>query len=217
VRDGTGVKATGRETKRAARGPNRFLRAIDRAYCRLWQRLEGPVHALPDGPLILVGNHRSGVDPLLVQASVNRPLCFLMAREHYQSMWYLRWLLDACGVIPVNPGGANRHALAEAIEAVRDGNALCLFPEGEANPAVPLKRMLPGAIVIAMETGAPIIPFRVTGAWPYDHVHMWRPFFCRGRGRVRFGEPMRLPEGLADRQDIRRQVQAMREAIHAVR
>ncbi len=201
----------------ASRGPNRLLRALDRLYCRAWQRLRGPVYTLPEGPLILVGNHRSGVDPLLVQAAVNRPLCFLMAREHYRSVWYLRWLMDACGVIPVNPGGANRHALAEAIEAVRDGNALCLFPEGEANPAVPLRRLLPGAIVIAMETGAPIVPFRVTGAWPYDHVHMWRPFLRRGRGRVHVGRPLQLPGGPVSRQDLRLQVQAMREAIRAVR
>lgn len=199
------------------RGPNRLLRWLDRTYCRLWQRLEGDMTHLPQGPLILVGNHRAGVDPLLVQASVDRPVCFLMAREYYRSLWYTRWLLDICGVIQVNPGGANRHSLKEAISMVRDGNVLCLFPEGAANPGVPLQRVLPGAIIIAMETGAPIMPFRISGSWPFDHVHIWRSFLRRGRGRVRFGAPFSVPHVNGDREGIRLATAMMRESLRRLR
>jgi len=195
------------------RGTNRFFRWLDRAYCRHWQRLEGDVVTLPEGPLILVGNHRAGVDPLLVQASVNRPLCFMMAREYYRSMWYARWFFDACGAIPVNPGGANRHSLNAAIAAVRAGNTLCLFPEGAANPDVPLKRVLPGAVIVAMETGAPIIPFRITGTWPFDHVHIWDSFIRRGRGRVRFGAPFSVPHAGGDREVIRLATSLMQQSL----
>jgi len=195
------------------RGPNRVFRWLDRTYCRFWQRLEGDVFTLPQGPLILVGNHRAGVDPLLVQAAVDRPLCFMMAREYYQSMWYARWLFDACGAIPVNPGGANRHSLREAISAVRRGNALCLFPEGAANPDIPLKRILPGAIVIAMETGAPIMPFRISGTWPFDHVHLWHSFQRRGRGRVRFGAPFSVPHAVGDREAVRTATVLMQQSL----
>lgn len=185
------------------RGPNRALRWLDRQYCRHWQRLDGDVLHLPEGPLILVGNHRAGVDPLLIQATVDRPLCFMMAREYYQAMWYVRWLLDSCGVIPVNPGGANRHSLAAAIDAVRAGSVLCLFPEGAANPDIPLSRILPGAVIVAMETGAPIMPFRISGTWPFDHVHLWDSFLRRGRGRVRLGAPFSVPHAVSDRQAVR--------------
>ena len=194
-------------------GPNAFLRMLDRIYCRVWQRLEGEARHLPEGPLILVGNHRAGVDPLLVQASVNRPLRFLMAREYYDAMWYARWLFDMCGAIPVNPGGANRHSLARAVRAVHAGQALCLFPEGGANPDIPLARILPGAVVIAMETGAPILPFRITGTWPFDHVHLWHSFVRRGRGRVRFGAPFSLPPVANDRQAIQTATRLMQQAL----
>lgn len=192
------------------------LYQLNRLYCRYWQRLPNEVQPLPDGPLILVGNHRSGVDPLLVQASVNRPLHFLMAREYYQAMWYMRWLFDMSGAIPVHPGGANRQALAAAVTALHKGCALCLFPEGEANPPVPLQRILPGAVVLALETGAPLIPFAVTGVWPFDHVHMWRPFLRRGRARIRFGEPLRLQRGKVDKHAIRHHAAAIRQAINAL-
>ncbi|MDQ6959443.1 MAG: lysophospholipid acyltransferase family protein [Mariprofundaceae bacterium] len=198
---------------REQRGPNRFFRILDRWYCRFWQRLTSKVHVLPEGPLILVGNHRAGVDPLLIQAAVNRPLCFLMDREYYQAMWYARWLFDASGVIPVKPGGANRYALSNAIEAIRQGNALCLFPEGAANPDIPLERILPGAVILAIETGAPILPFRITGTWPFDHIHLWRSFLRRGRGSVRFGKPITLSEDIAGKDAVRRWTETMRQAL----
>lgn len=167
--------------------------------------------------MILVGNHRAGVDPLLVQAAVDRPLCFLMAREYYQSMWYARWFFDAFGVIPVNPGGANRHSLAAAIAAVREGNSICLFPEGAANPDIPLKRVLPGAVLIAMETGAPIMPFRIGGTWPFDHVHLSHSFLRRGRGKVRFGAPFSVPHAKGDREVIRLTTALMQQALKLLR
>lgn len=175
------------------RGPNRFLRLLNVLFCRYWHRLPDRRFELPDGPVILVGNHLCGLDPLLIQASVNRPICFLMARQYYQSMWYARWFLDRVGVIPVNPGGANHNALREASRVVREGNVLCLFPEGAANPPIPLHRVLPGALIISQDTGAPIIPFRVSGVWPFDHIHLWRPFIRRSRARVAVGKKIALP------------------------
>ncbi|MDQ6972363.1 MAG: lysophospholipid acyltransferase family protein [Mariprofundaceae bacterium] len=204
-------------TIRSNIGPNRILRWLDRLYCRHWQRLKSGIKTLPDGPVILVGNHRAGVDPLLVQASVNRPLCFMMAREYYEAMWYARWFFDACGAIPVNPGGANRHSLATAIKAVQAGNALCLFPEGAANPDIPLQRVLPGAVLIAMETGAPIIPFRITGTWPFDHIHLSHSFLRRGRGKVNFGAPFSIPGGNGEREAIRLATSMMQEELRRLK
>jgi len=191
--------------------------AVNRFYCRLWQRLPSTRFALPDGPLILVGNHRAGVDPLLVQASVNRPLNFLMARDYYDMMWYGRWVFDAAGCIPVMPGGINRRALDTAMQALRQGHVLCIFPEGAANPNIPMRRILPGAVVLALETGAPILPFRVSGVWPFDHRNMWLPFYRRGRAEVRFGEMMHVPRHAADKSSIREWTSKMRDVLIAMR
>jgi 1-acyl-sn-glycerol-3-phosphate acyltransferase len=201
-----------------SRGPNRFLRFLNRLYCRLWQRLprQNKFH-LPDGPVILVGNHLAGVDPLLIQAAVDRPLCFLMSREYYTGMPGFRWLFDMVGAIPVNPGGANRHALQAVIKAVRNGQAVCLFPEGAANPPIPLQHVLPGTVVLAQETGAPVIPFRITGVWPFDHQHVWLPFLRRGRARIRVGEPLTLAVGSGGRAEMRSHTESIRQAIRRLR
>jgi 1-acyl-sn-glycerol-3-phosphate acyltransferase len=204
-------------SKTRVRGPNAFLRFLNRLFCRVWHRLGKTKFRLPDGPIILVGNHICGLDPLLIQAAVNRPLCFLMAREYYRKIWYARRGFDMVGAIPVNPGGANRHAISEAILAVEQGNALCLFPEGGANPPIPLHRILPGAAVIARETGASIIPFRVSGVWPFDHVHMWRPFYRRSRARIVMGEEIILTKAAqAGKKGIREDTQVIRNAIRTL-
>ncbi|TLS78383.1 1-acyl-sn-glycerol-3-phosphate acyltransferase [Mariprofundus erugo] len=204
---------------RGRRGPGLLLRGINRAFCRGWHRLSSVGQRLPDGPVILVGNHLCGLDPLLIQASVNRPLSFLMARDYYRKMWYLRWGFDLVGAIPVSPGGANRHAVREAIDVVRAGHALCLFPEGAANPPIPLHRILPGAALIARQSGAPLVPFRVSGVLPFDHVHLWKPFYRRSHARIVIGEPVYLPPAADDgdaREAICQDTRLIRHAIHAL-
>lgn len=199
------------------RGPNAALRWINRLFCRSWHHLPERVFELPEGPVILVGNHLCGLDPLLIQAAVDRPLCFLMAREYYRKIWYARWGFKMVGAIPVTPGGANRYALEEAVAALEQGNAMCIFPEGAANPPIPLHKILPGAVLLARETGATLIPFRVSGVWPFDHIHMWRPFYRRSRARVVVGEPIKLNAAVeAGRKGIRDDSQLIRHAIRAL-
>jgi len=194
-------------------GPNAFLRGLNRLFCRSWHRLAKIECELPDGPVILVGNHICGLDPLLIQASVNRPLAFLMAREYYLKMSWLRWGFDMVGAIPVSPGGANRYALREAVEVVKQGHAICIFPEGAANPPIPLHRILPGAALIARASGAPIIPFRVSGVWPFDHVNLWYSFYRRSRARVVVGTPFYLPKEQPGKEGVRSDTALIRHAI----
>jgi len=199
-------------------GPNRFLRWFNRLFCHYWHRLESENITLPNGALILIGNHRCGLDPLLVQASVDRPLCFLMAREYYHGMLGMKWFFRAVGAIPVNPGGANRHALREAIEVLQEGGVLCIFPEGGANPAIPLKRILPGAAMLALETDAPLLPFRITGVWPFDHINIWKGLLKRSRATVQFGDMIQLePAEAPGKSDIRLGMQLVKEALHRLR
>ena len=122
------------------------------------------------------------------------------------------------GAIPVNPGGANRHALREAIEVLKQGGVLCIFPEGAANPDIPLKRILPGAAMLSLEAGAPLLSFRITGVWPFDHINIWKGLLKRCRATVRFGEIVYLDSSEApDKSDIRSGMKRVKEALHSLR
>ena len=140
------------------------LDGLNRLFCRRFHRLKADRVPLPaDGPALVVANHVSGLDPLLMIAASSRPLRFLIAHEQYDR-WWLRWLFDAIGCIPVTRHAPAARALARAREALARGEVVALFPHGRMHldheQPIPLKR---GVIYLAAQTGAPIIALRLDG------------------------------------------------------
>lgn len=141
-----------------------YLDGLNRLFCRRFHRLEADRVPLPAvGPALVIANHVSGLDPLLMIAASSRPLRFLIAREQYDR-WWLRWLFDAIGCIPVTRHAPAPRALARAREALARGEVVALFPHGRMHldhePPIPLKR---GVIYLAAQTGAPIVALRLDG------------------------------------------------------
>ena len=141
-----------------------ILDGLNRIFCRKYHRLVSDQIPLPEnGGAIVVSNHLSGLDPLLLLASAQRPLRFLIALEEY-NRWWLRWLLAAVGCIPVNRSRDAHKALYAARQALESGEAIVIFPEGGIRapntPPVKLKR---GAVFLAGLANVPIIPIRLEG------------------------------------------------------
>lgn len=140
------------------------LDGLNRIFCRRFHRLKAHAISMPaSGAALVVANHVSGLDPLLMIAASPRPLRFLIAREQYDR-WWLRWLFDAIGCIPVTRHAPAPRALARARAALERGEVVALFPHGRMHldhePPIPLKR---GVIYLAAQTGAPIVPMRLDG------------------------------------------------------
>lgn len=122
------------------------------------------------GPVILVTNHVSNLDPILVIASINRPVFHLgkhtLFRTRFRS-WFFQTL---GGQIPVHrERGANEDAIQAAVRALEQGAAFGIYPEGYRSPDGRLRRGKPGVGRIAYLTGAPCYPVAVSGtfeAWP---------------------------------------------------
>lgn len=141
------------------------LDGLNRIFCRRFHRLtvDGPSPVPATGAALVIANHVSGLDPLLLIAANPRPLRYLIAREQYQR-WWLKWLFDAIGCIPIARDANSRSALAQARNTLERGEVVALFPHGRMHldhePPVPLKR---GVLHLAEFSGAPIVPFRVEG------------------------------------------------------
>jgi len=149
------------------------LRLIGQALLRLYFGLRVErAEAVPDsGAIILVANHASLLDGVVIHGAVWRPLRVLVAAE-WAEWGPVRPLFRLIAAIPVaRENRANAHAIEAAAEALGRGQALALFPEGalqEDGRLAPFRR---GAARLAYRTGAPILPCAIVGAfeampWP---------------------------------------------------
>jgi len=137
---------------------------LNRIFCRRFHRLRAAHLPLPKhGPALVVANHVSGLDPLLLIAASERPLRFIIAREQYERFG-LHWLLRAVGCIPLDRAASPHRALAAARRALLHGEVVALFPHGrihlEKEEPVRLK---PGILHLAKLSGAPVYPLRIDG------------------------------------------------------
>lgn len=140
------------------------LDGLNRLFCYRYHRLNLLGIRLPKtGPAIVVANHVSGLDPMLLLASARRPLRFLIAREEYERFG-LNWLFRAIGCIPVDREKRPEQALREALRCLRGGEVVALFPHGKIHlDSDPPRRIKAGAIRLAQIADAPIVPHRISG------------------------------------------------------
>lgn len=155
---------------------------------------------LPDsGPVIVISNHVSYVDPIAVARYLiwhGRWPRFLGKAELWK-MPVIGWLARGCRQIPVHRGTANAsQALDAAAEALEQGELVILYPEGTRTRDPDLWPMVPrtGAARLALTTGVPVIP---VASWGTHEVMPGRRLtlprvFPRRRIRVIMGEPVDL-------------------------
>jgi len=172
----------------------RVLEGLIRPPLQLWfnWRFEG-LEAVPaEGPLIVVGNHLSYLDPFahayFVIKAGRRPR-FLAKRELFDNR-LTGMALRGAGQIPVDRGAGDRSPLDAAGRALAAGEVVVIYPEGTtttANPDFSPGRGRTGAIRLALETGVRILPVATWGG-----QYVWRK---AGRQSVAFGRPIWLRAG----------------------
>lgn len=158
-------------------------------------RVEGAENIPRHGPAIVAINHIAYMDAFagcyLVDHCKRRPR-FLAKAELFQDK-RIAWILRGCGQIPVRRGTPNAPvALDHALEALRKGEVVVVFPEGTITNDPNLDPMTPktGAARLALESGAPLIPVALWGTqniWPKGFAKNWRP---RQKILVRIGPPL---------------------------
>ncbi|MDA1107757.1 MAG: lysophospholipid acyltransferase family protein [Proteobacteria bacterium] len=140
------------------------LDGLNRLFCRHYHRLNHDPITLPQrGGALLVSNHVSGLDPLLMIAAAQRPLRFIIAQEEYERFG-LNWLFRALGCIPVAREQRAELALRAALRALEAGEVVALFPHGRIHLDGDPPRALKGGVArLAALSGCPIYPVRITG------------------------------------------------------
>lgn len=156
------------------------LEGMNRLFCQRYHHLSEVEIPLPEsGPAILVSNHISGLDPMLLIASSPRPIRFLIAREQYERFGF-KWLFKAVGCIPIDRSKQADNSMRHAIRALHNGEVLAIFPHGKIHlRSDPPARLKPGAARLAIKVECPIVPVRISGVARQGHV--LTPVVVRGR------------------------------------
>ncbi len=153
-------------------------------------RVEGRQHEPPTGPLIVVSNHVSELDPLVMGCTLRRRVRFMAKIELFRPP-LLRWWITACGAFSVRRGAPDRQALRTARQILEQGGALMMFPEGTRGASVrDLRPPEPGAALLALHTRAVILPVAILGTDTILPRGAHR--LSRGTIRVRIGAPIQV-------------------------
>ena len=117
---------------------------------------------VPSGPLIIVANHVSWLDPVLIAYSCPHQMTLLAKEELFQQR-FLGSLFRRWHMIPVRRGEFDRTLLRRALEVLSQGGILGLFPEGSRSREGAMREGLTGAAFFALHSGAPILPIGISG------------------------------------------------------
>ena len=147
---------------------------------------EGLENIPDDGPAVLVCNHVSFVDALVVMAACHRPVRFVMDHRIF-AIPVLNFIFRETRAIPIASSKENETmkeaAFAEVAKALAAGEVVAIFPEGAISGDGELGPFRPGIARILAETPVPVVPLALRG--------LWGSFFSRQGGRAMAGWPLR--------------------------
>lgn len=183
----------------------RFVRMIVRGLVWLCGgvRIEGGENIPASGPVILAPNHRANVDPPYLSLITRRQMHF-MGKEELFRVPVLSAIIRGVGTFPVKRGAADRAALRRAIDLLKEGRVVTIFPEGtRAEDGVTLQEAEKGFALIARQTGALIVPVAIQGT--EKMLPKGAKWIRRARVHIRVGPPLdpeavlaAKPEGAKD-------------------
>ncbi|MCU7843252.1 MAG: acyl-[ACP]--phospholipid O-acyltransferase [Candidatus Thiodiazotropha sp. (ex Monitilora ramsayi)] len=125
--------------------------------------IEGFENLPAEGGVLMLGNHISWLDWAILQIASPRQIHFVMHRKYYDR-WYLRWILDLAGVIPITKG-TSRAALEQINQCLEAGEVVCLFPEGILSRSGQLGEFKRGFERAVEGVEGVILPFYLRGLW----------------------------------------------------
>lgn len=128
--------------------------------------VQGMKNIPAQGGVLLLGNHVSWIDWAIVQIACPRAVRFVMLRSIYQR-WYLKWLFDLFGCIPIDQGPSSRKALDKIAALLNKGEVVCLFPEGTISRTGHLTEFRRGyeRACRKVDNDVVILPFYLRGLW----------------------------------------------------
>ena len=167
-----------------------FFAPLVRIYLRL--KVRGSARVPSKGPAIVVANHASFLDPIVLGSACPRKIHFIVLQSMYD-WWRLRWFYWGMQTIPVRAQEGDPRAIRVALARLKRGQVVGLFPEGARSGDGVLREGKMGVALLAALSGAPVIPCFIQGA--FESLPPGMAFPRPARVIVSFGESMQFQRG----------------------
>jgi acyl-[acyl-carrier-protein]-phospholipid O-acyltransferase / long-chain-fatty-acid--[acyl-carrier-protein] ligase len=201
-------------------GFERGLRFFGLGFAGLFYRVTRVgLERLPEGGFLLLPNHITWVDAIVLSLACPRPIRFMIDEGFYRNR-FLNPFFRAIGCIPITTRKA-KDAMRDAIARIRAGEIVCLFPEGELSRSGSLLRLRRGYEIIVRQAEAPVVPVWLDQLWGSIFSFQGGRFFTKWpraiphRAMVAFGEPLHADD--ADIATLREQLLKIGEFCYSRR
>jgi 1-acyl-sn-glycerol-3-phosphate acyltransferase len=196
----------------------RFIRFVSRLAATLLFRVRvtGRNRVPRAGGVMVLSNHQSHFDPVLIGVSCDRHLSYL-ARETLFRFAPLRWLIGSLDAIPIDREGLGLAGLRETLRRLKNGEMVLIFPEGTRTSDGEMAPLKAGFSSLAKRSRVPLLPIGIEGA--YQAWPRWRRFPGFGAIHVYIGHPILPTEAAAfdDRQLVEEVERRIRQCQQAAR
>lgn len=145
--------------------PRQLIRFVGRALIRFSYRLRtfNEERVPATGGVLMLPNHISYMDALILSTAFRRPVRFVIWEPLYK-IKQVTWLLKLFGTVPISPERA-KDAVRSVVEALKAGELVCMFPEGQLTRHGMLNEMQRGFELMARKAGVPVLPVHEEGMW----------------------------------------------------
>lgn len=167
-----------------------------------------------EGGVLLLPNHVSYMDAMVVAAACERPVRFVMWDVLY-NVWWMNGFLRLFGTVPISPTRA-KDAIRTVSEALKSGEVVCLFPEGEITRTGPMGPLQKGFELMLRQSGCPAVPVHLHGLWGSIFSFEGGKVFKKWPKKLRYPVTVRFGDVLSTREATAERVTESLQAMEAV-
>ncbi len=152
-------------------------------------KVEGKENIPKEGGLIIASNHRSNLDPFVLNLVAGRPLMFLAKKSLFE-VPLLGWFITGAGAIPVNRNGRDTSSLKKSLQALKDNQCITIFPEGTRSKPGQFSKPQKGVGLLVSKGNVPVVPALIEGTDKVLPVGAKFPKLFTSDIKVKFGKPI---------------------------